>query len=414
MAEYSAYASLSGFLKERVIDKIQDVIPTEDTLSRMLPLPQAKGTQVGKQIVLPVEISPPQGITFGGSDSTAFALQTPVSEESDQAILKTSAFAMNGKIAQDMIDRMRTNSQSVIEAFALKIKGLTEQAMFAQEVQLHHGSRGIGKIKAQTDDSGTTQTYSITQRTWAPAIWQRLLGATVHCYNGASLVTTTTACTVAGYSLADHTVTFTGTEADMDNFAAGYDFHINTGYGNEMQGLGYIAGSTASTIHGIDQSSVYAWQSNKVDMDGEDLSYDAVTDGIVALRNRGCRDNLVLLLDPISRKRLKNELLAAVQTKGSDVRFDSKTGVLGYDEQDIKLAESIFMWPGEAIMFDMEILERVGKGLEFVDLGGGTKNYVMALEGYNGAYCRVNWNQALFCRAPNRVLKFDEIGSSTA
>jgi len=127
MAEYSAYASISGYLKEKFVNKIQYVIPEGEVLSRLLPLPKAKGTQIGKQIVMPVEIAPPQGMTFGGSDSTAFALNTAVSEETDQALVKTSAFAQNGKIAQDLIDRMVDQSQAVLDSVTMKVMGLTKQ-----------------------------------------------------------------------------------------------------------------------------------------------------------------------------------------------------------------------------------------------------------------------------------------------
>ena len=414
MAQTSAYASLSAFLLEKVIPKIQYVVPEETKLSRLLDLPKNKGTKIGDKYVLPILIQPAQGATYGGSDAGAFAIETPVSPEAVEAYIKTTSWVQQLDIAQDLIDRMQDGDTSVISSFALTIESLDTQAMFHQELSLLHGSRGIGTIKARTNDSHTTQTFSVYLSAWAPIIWQRMLGAQCDVYNGASKITATTAMTLTSYSLSARTLTFTGTEADMDSIAAGYTIYPRGAYGKMMEGLALIAGSTTSTIHNLSQSTYPGWKSNTQSAGNADISPEVVFNGITTLQNRGVGENLTLFVDPISASKLKLQLAAKAGSKGSNLRYDVNTSTLGYDDQDIKIETHKYMWPGEAIMGDMSVLERIGKGVSFIDLGGGTKNYVMPLNGYHGAYSRAHWNQGLFCREPGRWLKITDIGSATA
>jgi hypothetical protein len=412
MAEYSAYASLSGFLKEKIIPNISYVIPLEDKIARMFPLKDKSG--VGKQIVVPVVVSEAQGLTFGGEDSTGYAINTSVSVETVQAIVKTDSFVMEGLIAQDMIDRMQKDSQTVKTEFAVMTKSLTDQAAFAREISLLHGTAGVGNILARTNDSHTTQTFSISARTWSPALISRLVKGKVDIYNGASKVTATTSPVLSAFSIANHTITLVGTEADLDNVAAGYTLYPEGGYGKMMQGLSYVCGSTALTIHGLLQSTYPTWQSQTVSAGASKLNYDLVGDAVVALRNRGAFGNLTLIVDPIGGKNLKTELVKLSTSKTSSARFDNKTSILGFDAQDIEIVEHIFAKPGEALLFDVETIQREGVDVNFIDLGGGTKNYVMAKPGYNAAFYRVGFNQALVHREPSKTLKISDIGSATA
>lgn len=415
MAEYSAYASLNSLLKTKYVDKITDVIPPQDLLARRYPL--KKKWNIGKELNIPVVVSKAQGVTYGGSDSGGYAIDTAISIETTNATVKTYSHALEGRVAQDLIDRMgqSPSDRSFTGEFALNVQTLNDQMSFHRELALLHGCAGIGLIKARTDDSGTTQTFSITARTWMPAMWPLILNGYIDVYSGATKRNAAGTLHVTAFSLANHTITLVGTEAEMDAITAGDMIYPKGAYGKWMQGMSYIAGSTALTIHGIDQASYPIWQSNLKSAGGSKLNYDLIAEAMVLLKGRGCNSpDLDLIIDPTAAKDIRTQLVAFEKKAPNSKRFDVNTDTLGFVGQDVHLVEHLYAKPGEALLVDPEGIDRIGKDVNFVDLGGGSKNYVMAVQGYNGAWYRCDFNQALVCRKPAFMLKINEIGSATA
>jgi hypothetical protein len=408
MAAASSYTECSAYLKKRYVDKIAYVIPKEDKLTRDISLKRKDG--FGDSINQPVEVTPAQGMTFGGSDSGAFAINTPVSGVDKEASIKPSSFCMNGKIAQDLLDRLGTGKQSSFEdGIAMKVKSLTDQASFAKEICLMHGGNSLGTFDSRISGSGTTtQVYRVSTGTFMPALIQRLLEANIDVYYGSTKINATGTIRVSAVDLSTRYVTLVGLAAELDdiytNLASSPGIYPQGAYGNTMLGLFYIAGTTSSTIHGISQSTYSSWASNTMSAGSTQLSYDAIYEGVVQLAQRGCAEDLFLYCSPRSAKDLKTQLVQLEKKSPGSTKFESKTSILTFDDVNVTIKSHLYCKPNEAVLFSPDAMERVGFDTEFVSFGSqGT--YVMHMEEYNGAFFRVHWNQALFVKKPSYLLK---------
>lgn len=412
MAATDSYSTASALLKEQYVEDIAYVIPESDRISRDFPIKTMRG--FGDKIVQPVEVQAAQGMTFGGSDSDAYAINTPIAASYVEASIKPSSFAQNGQIAQDLLDRLQSGGRaSFISGVGQKIKSLTDQASYGKEMSLMHGGNSIGTFSARVTDSGTTQIYSITAATFMPAALLRLVGGHIDVYYSTTKVNATGTITLSAVDIPNKRVTLVGTESELDdintNIASSPAIWFEGAYGNSMSGLFYIAGSTSSTIHGLSQSTYSNWQSNTVAMGSTMLSYDAIYEAVATLMNRGCMTDLSLYCAPKTAKDLKSQIAQKQDVSNGTIRFDAKANTLGFDNQDVVIKPHLYCKPGEAALVSPKSIERVGFDTEFVDLGGGTKSYVMPMQNYNGAFFRVHWNQALFVRNPAHTLKFTGI-----
>lgn len=412
MASDSYNANLNAILKTKYVNKIRNVIPPTDKLAMLFPL--RPGVAIGNRLQIPVQVSAEHGITLGGADSAAFTLETPVASVTQPASVATYAYAQKGILSQDIMDRAKGGDRSVEDAVKYKIRALTEQASFVREISCMHGMAGIGNILARTNDSNTVQTFSLTQRTWATGIWMHMLGGAVDIYNGASKVTSTTSPTVTSYSASARTITLTGTEADLDNVAAGYTIYPKGGYSTAMmEGLSYIVGSTASTIHNISQSSYPVWASDYVDAAAKEISLDLIEEAVVKLQDKGCAYDLYAIMAHSTAKRLKSDLQKQVRRSPGQTTVDFNTNTIGFNDNSLQFVPYLYAKPGEVLIVPQtDVIYRMGVDTDFVELGKGV--YVQTSETTHGGFMKIAWNQAIVCESPGFTVKIQAIGSATA
>lgn len=418
MAANSSYAVISGIVNDVYNSKPSRPIPSSDKMQQLFPLDTSKTP--GDSLKTSVTTSAAHGGTFGGADSDAYTLSTPIAETNVKMSVKLCSYAAKGILSQDIIDRAsKGTTRSVVDAVKFKIKEMSDTASFFLDVSCIHGRSGIGSILARTNDSGGTQTFSLQARTWSTAMWKKMLGGMVYIYGGAASDTakTATGATVASFNASAHTITLTGVEAELDTVAADVAnypvIYPMGGYNTAMfEGLGVICGSTSSTIHGLSQSTYPNWASSYVDASSERISLDLVETAVAQLADQGCTDDLVAIMAHSTAATLKSDLAKRESKKPGSTRFDLSTNTVGFEDNDLLFSTYMYAKPGEVLIVPQKnVLYRIGVEPSFVELSKG--QYIQDCETINGGYLKIRWNQALVCENPSWTCKIKNIGLAT-
>jgi hypothetical protein len=272
---------------------------------------------------------------------------------------------------------------------------------------LLHGqsATGIGKVS-----SVSTNTLTLTDKTWAVGIWSGAEGMPIDVYNGSTL---RGSAVVSSVDFDNKTVTLVsapvGTAADDILYYKG-------AYGNEFAGIDKIIRNTGSLFN-IDAATYTLWKGNVLGNSGtgRDISFtlleQAITKGVakglfnqdvICLLNPEHWD--VLLVDLAGKRRYDSSYDAKKLTHGGRaIEFYGQSGM-------VKIVPSIFVKLGSVYIFPPEECIRIGsQDVTFNQPGYESEQFFRLLSDANGYELRCYTDQALFCACPGKMSILDDV-----
>lgn len=188
-------ASWNGILKRRY-GKFENPLPSDNTLAEFSTFVQ-QDMRGGENYNFPVKLGHEHGIT-PNVDNTAFALNSAVDSVTKNAQLDGATIMILGNLSYDQIAKMMHGAKnggsggaSYFEPLDFKIMSLMESGEMYREGYLMYGpgtasaaAANIGVINANVSaaDLDPAIVVNITAPTWAPGLWNNMVGGLVDIY----------------------------------------------------------------------------------------------------------------------------------------------------------------------------------------------------------------------------------------
>lgn len=415
-------------LTKRVYGKINDVRPEGVKFVNRVKF--SEGNRIGDSFNEPVLLTHEHGFTYSAdTDGAVIDLNGAESAESQNASLKGTEIILQAQNSYKLYTSMLKQGEAAFTKWqTLRMSNMKMSMLKRLEIDMLYGSSdgGIGIPSAQTDDSGTTQTYSITLASYAPGIWAGLKGAKIDAYdtsgalskiNSNDDITITSITPAKGSTLA--TVTLTGNETDLDGIASALpdvSFFFKGSQGEQCTGLVQQVTNTG-TLHGINGANYELWQGNDVSAGSAALTWELVGDAIGNAVGRGLDQDVVLQVSIPTWSNLNNNLAALRMLDSSysegKTKYGSKSIEFHFINGTITVEPSIFQKYGEAMWYVPSEIKRIGStDVTFsLDTEG---NILFHLEGKNAVEMRAYSDQNLLVRKPAIMGRISSIANEFA
>lgn len=403
--------SLDGYFKDRYGDK-QNLVPEYAILSDKVKF--RTQDRIGESYQFPVKVQRGHGTTFNGGATVgqAFTINAVKSGVFKQASVAGTEFVLRDSISYGAASRARSEGPAAFgDAVDELYLDMAETAAFYRELTLLYGGDSIGTILTRTNDSGTTQTFSVTKPSWAPAIWSQMQGGYVDVYD-ATLTTKRNAAgtmelTVINADPDTRQLTFVGAEAEMDTIIATDVIVPRGANGNWFSGLKAILANTG-TLFGISASTYTLWKGNQYSVGSAALTMSKVQNLVTLAVARGLMEDVDILLSPFAWSDLNNDAAAlrrfAESTKAGLDLGAKKIEYYGTNGGVIRLHPHPMVKAGDALCVPLSRLRRIGStDVTFELEGSGLSDkpaFFRPLTDAAGFELRCYWDQALIMTAP--------------
>ncbi len=418
MSEVNLVASLDGNFKQVYADKIMNLIPENVKLLNMVPFQQSD--KLGDSYHQPVIVQHEQGYTYGGSDGTAFTLSDAVAGQVKDATIKGYENVLRSKLSYAICSRSATSTAAFEQATKLIVANMLRSFAKRLEISMLYGQKEIALVDADTTSSNS---FIVSDASWAPGIWTALEGAKVRVFSpNLGTDRTSTARSVTAVNLETHEVTVDGaalslTAADRVIFDGAYT--IANGW-QEMRGLHSIMAAYddgVTDLFGINPASYNVWRSTVYSADSADLSFEKIQEGIGQACGRGLDEDVVVLVSQRTWAKLCTDQAALRQYDSSYKRSELENGAeaLTFYSQNgkVELMASAFIKESLAFAFPKNSLMRIGStDVTFKLPGSSNDRFFRELENSAGFEIRSYADQSLFSPAPNKLLLIEEIVNS--
>lgn len=418
---HSPVDTLNGLYKEKYADKVKQLVP--DHTKMVSSIPFSKSEKLGANYNEPVILGLEGGITYGGSEGDAFALNDIISFPMKNASIKGHEMVLRSGISIGAISRSMS-SGAIERAMDLLLGNMLKSMYHRLEIQLIHGQSGIGVVGADA----TSTTLSIDPQSWAAGIWNGTTKSKIDIFDSTlGPASHRGTYTIAGYSLKDRTITVSGSDPVADGVLATDVIFFEGAYrdaaGNvgarEFKGLDSIARETTS-LFGIANANEPLFQGNVVDVGANAgapavLSFEKIEDGIASMVEKGLgEEEVCCYVNPKSWKNLMTEQDAKrvfdssykkeAEAGHSSLKFYGQNGT-------IKIVSSTFVKEGQAFLCVEKELRRVGSSDVDFKLPGRQDEYFKLMENANGVELRCYTDQALFTARPSAITVLQYIKS---
>jgi hypothetical protein len=422
MASGETLTNAAGLVKQVYDDEVnKKVIPVSGILQKeveFVPQDQHEGAQWNQPVLLQL----PSGFTYGAGLAN---YQTIVPSQVQYAFLTGSNINLQDGVANDLIARTISNKNSFMTAAKYTLMALEKGMKRQLETDILYGQSGLGQCSVIAATSGTTTTVTITNSTWASAIWSGFEGANMNFYNAGSLVGTGP-YTLTSVNIPNQTLLFTSTSGDATTLQAlngtTLDIYMSNSYGNQMLGIHGITASlpgTPSTLFGLSTTSFSVWSGNQFPVGSVAMSLGKLEDGVGLAAARGAEDeDISTLINPVNYTNLVVEASSARRYDSSfkQGKLDNGARALEYYGPTglIQLVSHPFVKQGYAYGLPLERCKRIGSVDVTFDLPGfaGPALYVPSST-FTGVLVTEFTSQAFYLEAPSHSIQWTGIIPST-
>jgi hypothetical protein len=405
--------------KEQYGKALENLVPASAVLQDLIPFPE--DDRLGDSYRQSVIATSEHGFSYGGSSGAVVSLASPI-----QAVIAEanhSGFEIIGRsrISYAAASRGTSSKKAFAQTWGTVLKNLKLAGSKRLEHNLLYGQLGLGVVSGAL----STETATITDASWCPAIWAGLEGCSVEVFTTTSATATehgeADECLISTISLSAKTVTsatsdFSGDtpvdDADVISFRGA---RTATAF-NEAAGLMKIAQNSGS-LFGIDAATYALWAGNTKTSFGVPTMgrfLDALTEAI----DRGLDEKAYLLVCPKTWEVLNADLAGKRSFDGSYSKAKAENGAqaISYFGQvgELEVRVHPFMRRGDAVIMPISNLKRVGSA----DLGMGVpglpgeasdRQIFFHVEADGAVEARVYSDQALFCDAPSKLVHISGI-----
>jgi hypothetical protein len=406
--------TLNGMFKEVYADKIENLIPDGVKLYNMIPF-NKESKALGNLYHQPVVLGLEHGITYGGPNGDAFALNSSIAGQMKDAQVQGFEMILRSVLSVGAASRSLNSNASFEKATKHLVANMLRSIARRMEVQLLYGKRGNGTVDGNVSGD---EIIDITDATWAPGIWSGAETMLVDIYQSDLTSLRVANLEIASVSFDDRSITLT---VGADGVVLDGDVIFYKGAnGNEFDGVDSIIRNTG-TLFNISASSFNLWQGNVSANGGTPraLSFAVITRAITRLVEKGLGDQEVMvLINPLQF----DVLLAEQDAKRMyDSSYSDSKATAGHKEimfysqnGAIKIVSSIYVKAGSAYVLCMDEFMRVGSSDITFKQPGFEGEFFRLLNDSNGYELRAYTDQALFCTAPGRNSVIDDLSVPVA
>lgn len=422
-------AQLDGLYKQVYADGIENLIPETSLLTKNIKFAPRK-QQLGNRYNQPVVVQHEHGITYasgsdGGTDAGAFDIVSARSMKTQNATVVGSQMVASFVLSYEAAARAASGVNAFRDATQLQLETGMESMSKRLEMQLLYGQSGWGNATAISGSAGT-RTFTLSAASWATAIWSGMENALVTFFNGSTgalygtLGTATSpgtaAMTISAIDVGARQITVTGDATVLGNIATDiaatmdiYPFtaRVDGTTFNEMVGLNRVMTATG-TLFGINTANFNLYRSNTYNVGGN-LTFDHLQKAVAVAVGRGLAEDVDVVINPAAWVTLLN-------TQAGNRRFDSSYGpgkvtnggkTLEFYSQNgvMRIHSHIYCKVGDGFIVPFGELVRVGATDITNSVAGGQGTIFRHLETKAGFEHRLYSNQALFCKAPAKLVK---------
>ena len=400
--------TLNGLFKQVYADKIENLIPDGVKLYNMIPF-NKESKALGNLYHQPVVLGLEHGVTYGGSNGDAFALNSSIAGVMKDAQVQGFEMVLRSVLSVGAASRSMNSNSSFEKSTKHLVANMLRSFSRRLEVQLLYGKRGIGDVA-----SVSSQKVLISDATWAPGVWAGSETMLIDVYESDRTTVRVLNLEIASVSFDDRSITIKSGQV-ISSLVAGDVIFYKGAQGNEFDGIDNIIRNTG-TLFNISASSFNLWQGNVQGNGGtsRDLSFQVITEAVTRLVEKGLADqDVVVLINPIQfdvllaeqdAKRLYDSSYskAAHEAGSQEIKFASQNGA-------IKILSSIYVKAGSAYVLCLDEFLRVGSSDITFKQPGFEGEFFRILNDSNGYELRAYTDQALFCSAPGRNAVIDDL-----
>jgi len=158
--------TLNGFFKTVYADKLENLIPDQVKLAKMIPFAKPNKRQ-GLEYKQPVLLSTEQGVTYGGTEGEAFEYENAISGATKEATVKGAEMVMRARLSLGALSRSEVGDQASFgRATKHVVQNLLNSSYRKHENQLWYGQMGLAVV-----ESVAGNVLTIKAAEFAPAIW---------------------------------------------------------------------------------------------------------------------------------------------------------------------------------------------------------------------------------------------------
>lgn len=400
--------TLNGMFKEVYADKIENLIPDGVKLYNMIPF-NKESKALGNLYHQPVVLGLEHGVTYGGPNGDAFALNSSIAGVMKDAQVQGYEMVLRSVLSVGAASRSLNSASSFEKSTKHLVANMLRSFSRRLEVQLLYGKRGIGAVA-----SISSQKILISDASWAPGVWAGSETMLIDVYQSDRTTLRKANIEIESVSFDDRSITIkSGT--DISAVSANDVIFYKGAQGNEFDGIDQIIRNTG-TLFNISASSYNLWQGNVQANGGtaRDLSFQVITEAVTRLVEKGLADqDVIVLINPVQfdvllaeqdAKRLYDSSYskAAYESGSHEIKFASQNGA-------IKIMSSIYVKAGSAYVLCMDEFLRVGSSDITFKQPGFEGEFFRILNDSNGYELRAYTDQALFCSAPGRNAVIDDL-----
>lgn len=404
------FSTQNGWFKVRYGD-VQRAVPNFAEVQKRVPFEER--SKQGKTYNFPVRLTRSHGVTFN-SDGTAFALNSAVSPESDEAIVSGTELVIQENISYGAMSRAEGSQEAFGDIFDETILSMRESSAFYLELCMLYGGTSLAEVNTTPDQAGNQQTATIKTASYAPGIWAQMENAYIDIYDDDynPLRNLNTATQVDAFEPSTQLLTFTGLEAELDTVVIGDLILPRGAYGKWFDGIDKICTNTGS-LFSIDASVYGLWKAQTYSASSAAMSLAKINAAISKAVVRGLMEDTVCFLSVFTWSDLMNNLMTlrrfAESTK-REVEIGSQSIKLYGLTGAIELVPHPMVKAGECFILPTKRLKRIGSTDSTFRLKGSKNdNFFFELASNAGVGVRCYWDQAIVPTQPAKFVKVTTI-----
>lgn len=387
-----------------------DAIPQWMIVQDRFPFEEAEAG-LGQFYVFGVVLQKEQGFTYApssGVNSGPQLLNAAVAGYIGQAQVEGFSIYLRSRLAYDAAAKAsRAGKKAFAQAYGAVLKNMKESHQYRLEVTLLYGRDGLGIV-----DENNGGVLTITDATWATGIWASgMKGAVLEAFtgSGASVSQHNADLTISAISVANKTVTVTGTSSGVveGDYLYFKGARTTTGY-NECIGLYRILTYTG-TLFNIDNTSYELWHAQSYAVNGN-LSLTAIMNAGSIGMSFGL-EKAMLLCAPERFAQLASDE-AALRRYIQDTP-NAKRGVKGIVFQlgsvDVEILPHPLVKQGHAMMLAEESIHRVGATDVTFSLPGQGEPMTVQVTDYSAIELRSMSDQGIYSDTPAQCVLLTNI-----
>lgn len=357
-------STLTGLFKEVLGDGPIKLLPKANWMQRNIDFSEKE--QVGGKYRQSVVLTHEHGVTYSKANNGAFALEEAVAAHLGDVQVEPSQHVMKSTIDYESAYRSaKGGKKAFADGVLLVIQNMVESLSKRVEIDLLYGRSGIGVVNAGT--SGTAALV-VSEASYSPGIYAGIKGAKVHVINAGLAADEDSSEVVASFAPATRTLTLTSSltldAGDLIYFkgqveAGGTPVH------HSMVGLDSMCTTTTGSLFNVSTTD-YAdsWQAAPEKTSTGQLTMAKIMAGASELVNRGCMEDLTVLMSPRAYEVLNTDM-SALRRVDSSYRFskvESGSESLCFYGQNGKLeiVPHLYVKWGDAFILPPKQMKRIG------------------------------------------------------